>query len=549
MSDRYKRLFSLKENLYTEGSPVIISAGALLLDTNTNKVLAQCKFKNISFKTIKGLTVYVRELDTGNRPIGNAISYQYLDLNAGRDIEFGQKSAITLPDETTRAFVIVVSEVIFDDNSVWNAQSSATWDNVPEQKDLYPEDEELRKQYNLDINKQGSKEILYYKDLWKCSCGAINKITEETCHLCNTQLKTMETVDESVLKENIKNSQYNQACSLMNENKKDSCLKAIEIFKSLDDFKDSKVQIDNCNTLLTELKKQEELDAKKKKKKKFKTIIIICIVIALIIGLFVFMNFQTENKYQQAKEAISNTDYDGALEILNNIETYNDASVLITYCNAMKDIQNQDYDSAYNKLNKIKENEYASEALKHWVNIPSTHNTEGNITYTADGKVTKFTHWLWDSYEERTVDIDSIQYDELNRIISFNVNDHEYGNTHDSYTITYDDNSTIHIHDIFTHDGSTYTHPYQKEFDSSLKVSYYKAKKENDVFIEVSSEDEANFALYCYSDLMNFSNLGNWGKGTTDMHLALKYLDNPKLESTYFTNYFVLDSAFFCSHY
>ncbi len=549
MSDRYKRLFSLKENLYTEGSPVIISAGALLLDTNTNKVLAQCKFKNISFKTIKGLTVYVRELDTGNRPIGNAISYQYLDLNAGRDIEFGQKSAITLPDETTRAFVIVVSEVIFDDNSVWNAQSSATWDNVPEQKDLYPEDEELRKQYNLDINNQGSKEVLYYKDLWKCSCGAINKITEETCHLCNTPLKAMETVDESVLKENIKNNQYDQACSLMNENKKDSCLKAIEIFRSLEDFKDSKAQIDNCNTLLTELKKQAELDAKKKKKKKYKTIVIICIVIALIIGLFVFMNFQTENKYQQAKEAINNTDYDGALEILNNIETYNDANELITYCNAMKDIQNQDYDSAYEKLEDIKENEYANETLKHWVAIPSSHAEDGKIEYTNDGKIESYAHWFYDSHWDTKVDIDSIQYDESNRIISFNVNEHEYGVNHDSYTITYDDNGTIHIHDIHTYDGGTYTHSYQKESDSSLKVSYYKAKKENDVFIEVSSEDEANFALYCYSDLMNFSNLGNWGKGTTDMHLALKYLDNPKLESTYFTNYFVLDSAFFCDSY
>ena len=41
MSERYTRLFALEENLYSDGSPVVISAGALLKDNQTGAVLAQ----------------------------------------------------------------------------------------------------------------------------------------------------------------------------------------------------------------------------------------------------------------------------------------------------------------------------------------------------------------------------------------------------------------------------------------------------------------------------------------------------------------------------
>ena len=41
MADRYQSLYRLQPNLYLEGCPVIIVAGALLKDTVTEKVLAQ----------------------------------------------------------------------------------------------------------------------------------------------------------------------------------------------------------------------------------------------------------------------------------------------------------------------------------------------------------------------------------------------------------------------------------------------------------------------------------------------------------------------------
>lgn len=60
MSERYTRLFALPENLYAEGSPVLLSAGALLKDNETGKVLVQLKIKNIGSKTIKAAKVRVK---------------------------------------------------------------------------------------------------------------------------------------------------------------------------------------------------------------------------------------------------------------------------------------------------------------------------------------------------------------------------------------------------------------------------------------------------------------------------------------------------------
>lgn len=47
MNGRFEKLYSLPSQLYAPSSPVIITAGALLKDTQTGKVLAQLKFKNM----------------------------------------------------------------------------------------------------------------------------------------------------------------------------------------------------------------------------------------------------------------------------------------------------------------------------------------------------------------------------------------------------------------------------------------------------------------------------------------------------------------------
>ncbi len=200
MSERYTKLYSLPENLYSEGSPVTVAAGNLLKDNNTGNVLAQLKLQNISPKSIKAATVRITPFDTAGNPLGEAIDHQYLDLNAERDESFGQKEPVTLPDASTRALSVCVTEVIFADNTVLK-QEPCEWEPLKAQTKLAEtiEDAELLKQYRIKYGDDCEYVASDDKDLWLCACGAINRRDEETCHKCGKSEQVLNNVDMSAL--------------------------------------------------------------------------------------------------------------------------------------------------------------------------------------------------------------------------------------------------------------------------------------------------------------------------------------------------------------
>ena len=164
MSERYSKVFSLPENLYAEGAPVVIAAGALLKDNQTGRVVAQLKLRNISPKTIKAATVSISPLNTVENPLGEAIRYEYLDLSSTRDTDFGSKSAIPMPDITTRSFDAAVVEVIFADNSIWNA-SDAAWEALKSPEPLTSRlDSEMVKQFQIEYGSGAKNFFLEQKD-------------------------------------------------------------------------------------------------------------------------------------------------------------------------------------------------------------------------------------------------------------------------------------------------------------------------------------------------------------------------------------------------
>lgn len=116
MSERYTKLFSLPPDLYAEGSPLVISAGNLLTDNRTGRVLVQLKIRNLSPQRVKAATVTVHPLDTAGRPMDGETTYEYLDLSVRRGEEFGQKVPIPLPIPSARGFTAEVAEVVFEGN-------------------------------------------------------------------------------------------------------------------------------------------------------------------------------------------------------------------------------------------------------------------------------------------------------------------------------------------------------------------------------------------------------------------------------------------------
>lgn len=200
MAERFKRLFSAEKNLYAEGAPLLISAGALLQDSYGGNLLAQIKYKSISTKTITAVTVSVTMLDAAGMALGEAVKYKYENLSIPRDGEFGRSTAVVLPNPAVRAFSTVVNEVFFDDGSVWSG--GGAWAPIKELKTLEEDygDAELANQYRVRYGSDCKYAPLSIGELWFCNCGGVNYAGEAKCHLCRRSLKAQQSINLASLR-------------------------------------------------------------------------------------------------------------------------------------------------------------------------------------------------------------------------------------------------------------------------------------------------------------------------------------------------------------
>lgn len=199
MSERYSRLFALPENLYAVGSPVVIAAGTLLKDTQTGRIVAQLKLRSISDKIIKAVKVKLYLYDTAGNSIDEPVVHNYLDLSISRDTEFAQKNPIPISNNTARSYKVSVTEVVFAGQSVWAADNE-NWEPLSKPSLLTFDDPELQKQYQIKFGRNSKYEPKAEKDLWYCTCGALNH-ENEICHCCNNSLLALQTADIVTLKE------------------------------------------------------------------------------------------------------------------------------------------------------------------------------------------------------------------------------------------------------------------------------------------------------------------------------------------------------------
>lgn len=172
--DRFERLFALPENQYMENAPLILSAGVLLKDSKTDRVLVQLKFQNVSGKPITAVKVSLTAKDITGAELEGIDDYQYLDLWAEDGWYFGADKAILLPDKRTRSFGVCAVTAVFmdDEKAAWNEFQS-----LPEKAPLIEQwkDDELVKQYRLETNAI----VKYFPQesmgLWMCTCGTWNR--------------------------------------------------------------------------------------------------------------------------------------------------------------------------------------------------------------------------------------------------------------------------------------------------------------------------------------------------------------------------------------
>ncbi len=198
MTERFEKLFALPYNLYSEGSPIIISAGSLLKDTETGKIIAQIKYHSISAVPIKALKIKVAAYDISGMELEGIDEYQYLDLDIRNGQDFGSNKAIVLPNAVTRSFNITSIVAILSNGTTQSASMPMKALSKSATLISLLKSEELIKQYQLETAKEAVYVPNKEADLWCCACGEWN--SNVNCTRCGLDFPTAHKyLDSSLL--------------------------------------------------------------------------------------------------------------------------------------------------------------------------------------------------------------------------------------------------------------------------------------------------------------------------------------------------------------
>lgn len=348
MNSRFEKLFSLPDNLYALGAPVVIAQGFLLKDHEKEVLLAQLKLKNISKQVISAVKLSLVPVDENGDPLADKMTYAYQNLSAARDEFFGQKSAVIVAAAEATGFVAAVQEVTFDDETKWTAEAEAQWTSLPAQMDLLSllqGDEELVKQYQLEYTPEAKFQPVIDRDVWCCTCGAVNTREETECHVCGCSLEALSKVDFRVL---------NAKKLARIEGKEDETPEFTGLIP--DDYDDEEDKKGKKKVKLTKeekkaAKKAAKEEKKAKKKKKAGKVIAILLVLILlgVGGYFGYGYYTLESSYQTAMSQVASGDYEAAIEGFKKLGDYKDCEEQIKntkYLQAVQMVDQARYEEA-----------------------------------------------------------------------------------------------------------------------------------------------------------------------------------------------------------
>lgn len=122
MSEKYERIYTLtSQDCVSENNcPVEFKAGAILNEVAQGRKLAQLKFKNVSYKSIRQLTVVVQAFDDIGNSIKGVVEHTYQNVGAANQTEFGSNMPIILSDNNSARIKVEIKRIEFSDGSNWS---------------------------------------------------------------------------------------------------------------------------------------------------------------------------------------------------------------------------------------------------------------------------------------------------------------------------------------------------------------------------------------------------------------------------------------------
>ena len=185
-----KTVYTLPGPLYCAGAPLLIAGGELL----ETEALQYCRLRLqvLDDARVASVTVAVQALDKAGEALGLEQPYRFL-TRAGRDDIIGEQEPILLALSGAVSFRVRVLCAAVNDGT-WTAD--APWTPLPAPKTLEEHygEAELAEQFRIRYGSDCRYAITAADDLWFCTCGALNRKGENSCHRCHRVRAALENV-------------------------------------------------------------------------------------------------------------------------------------------------------------------------------------------------------------------------------------------------------------------------------------------------------------------------------------------------------------------
>lgn len=324
MTQRFEQLYKLPDNLYINNSPIIISAGSLLKDSQTGSIIVQLKFHSISENTIKAVKISLSTFDVSGTELQGVKDYQYLDLSICNGQEFGSNKAIVLPSAVTRSFVISDITVVFSNDNQWKYNNSVEMASLPTLKHLSAElhNAEIEKQYKIATTPSATYIPSEMMSIWSCTCGEWN--ASARCTKCgSTKQMIFSALDIDELK-------INAEMRIASEKAQQEEQERLEEEERQESEKKLVIQKEHRKTIL-------------KKTKRILAVVLPVIILVLVFSAWIYPYIIKPNiTYKEANRLFSEGQYSDAAKVFKSLGNYKDSLQLSELCTEQLALQEKD---------------------------------------------------------------------------------------------------------------------------------------------------------------------------------------------------------------
>ena len=291
----------------------------ILHDNSNGKNVLQAKLKSISDKAVNNVFADIECYDAANDEVGTVKDVLYTVGGIKKGGIFGAKQAINTGFSNVGKIKIIMTKVVFEDESVWRNESNQPLEEYEgAEAKKYLNDYALYEQYMRECNKikADSRYVITTKDdVWICSCGQPNPASTDKCYICGAdKAELIKISDKNYLSEELR--KYNEKQESIRLYQEEEARRKEEAARAEDKRR-------------ALIRAEQEQLAAEKKKKQLKLLAVGAAAVCIIAVLAFTANyFMKSSKYNKATELMAQEKYSEAEDIFTSLGDFKDSQKL-----------------------------------------------------------------------------------------------------------------------------------------------------------------------------------------------------------------------------